>query len=307
VKRVAVWVGWVIWASLLMGIGVAWGWLGQSDLFRGLVNQTLRNTPPREVFQQDSVNILLLGCDETRDPRTKQILKKNARSDMMLVARLDFKNNLITALSIPRDLGVRIDGYGLSKINSYHDKGGPELSKHAVETVMGVPIDRVAVLDYDAFKRMVDLIGGVEVYVDKHLKYTDTWGDLYIDIKPGRQKLDGEQAMGFVRIRKLDSDFVRQSRQKDFLLAFKDGMLANPMRLPHVANEVQKALGGGLTNEEIASLALFARSVGPDNIKMGMIPVREQRGTTMLELDRGQLQAVLQDFKFRSAGYGMNQ
>lgn len=305
-KRFAVGLGWVIWASLLTGVGVAFGWLGQSDLFKGLVNQTLRQTPPKEVFHQESVNILLLGCDETRDPRTKKILKKNARSDMMLVARLDFKNNLITALSIPRDLGVRLNGYGLSKINSYHDRGGPELSRDAVETVMGVPIDRVAVLDYDAFKNMVDLIGGVEVYVDKPLKYTDTWGDLYIDIKPGRQKLNGEDAMGFVRIRKLDSDFVRQQRQKDFLLAFKDGMLANPMRLPHVANEVHKALGGGLSNEEIASLALFARSVGPENIKMGMIPVLEEQGTTMLALDRGRLQSVLQDFKFRPAGYGMN-
>lgn len=285
-KKFFLFIFYLAFCALVLVGGAAAGWLQSSDVLSGLVNQSIFNVPPRKVFRDAShLNLLILGCDETRDPRTKQILKKNARSDMMLVAQLDFEKNSIVGLSIPRDLEVDVPGHGARKINAFHDLGGKELAKQAVETILPIRIDRVIVIDYDAFKEMVDIVGGVEVFIDKKLKYTDTWGDLYVDLKPGRQVLDGEQAMGYVRVRKTDNDFGRQKRQREFLIAMKTSIEKNPRMLPRVADTSVKLFGGELSAGEMAAVMRFAQAVGPDNIKMEMLPIRERSTSTNLDID----------------------
>lgn len=275
------------------------GWLNSSEVIKAVISQTVFQTKPQDVFKdQTTMTLLLLGCDETRDPRTKQILKKHARSDMMLLAKLDFVRNRISGLSISRDIEAYHPEYGIHKINAFHDFGGPQASKQVVEETIGVPVDRVVVLDYDAFKRIVDLVGGVEVFIEKPLKYTDTWGDLYVDLKPGKQLLDGEQAMGYVRIRKVDSDFGRQERQRGFLLSVKEAVARNTQMLPKVADETVRLLGNELTPVEVASLMLFAQRVGADNIKMDMVPIVERRHSTNLDIDRQKLEELLEKYGF---------
>lgn len=296
VKKAIGWTAWIVWVGVLCLFGVAWGWLGSSPLMMEGVRQFFDNTPPEKVFNRNSVTLLLLGCDEERNNK-KQIIKKYARSDMMLVARIDFETDSITALSIPRDLGVQLPGYPKHKINAYHNIGGKELAQEATESVLGVNIDRTIVLDYEAFQKMVDSVGGVELFIEKELKYTDTWGDLYIDLKPGRHKLNGYEAMGYVRVRKSDSDFARQDRQKEFLVAFKDSVASNPTKLPAVANQAVGLFNGSLDEREIMALMRFAKGVPPNNIRMGMVPVRDGSGS-MLVLDQKGLQEKLIEFNF---------
>jgi anionic cell wall polymer biosynthesis LytR-Cps2A-Psr (LCP) family protein len=145
----------------------------------------------------------------------------------------------------------------------------------------GVKIDRVVVLDFNAFAGMVDMVGGVELNVPRRMYYKDEAGGLYIDLKPGRQVLDGSSAVGFVRYRKGDDDFHRQDRQKDFMLAFKTAAMKRPAQLPQVAQKAREVMGGALNDEEVASLVLFARAVGNDNIDLGMLPTVPTRSSNL--------------------------
>ncbi len=286
--------------SILAG-GVL-GWIGESSVLSSILRQSIARTTPQEVFDgqiqnKDALNLLLLGCDEDRAPGGKKILRQYARSDMMLLTRLDFAHNRITGVSIPRDTLAELPGYRSMRINAFHSIGGKDLAKQAVEALLDVPIDKVVVLNYKAFQEMVDLVGGVDIYVNKPLKYTDRAGGLFINLKPGRQVLKGYDAMCFVRYRHGDSDYARQDRQKDFILSFKEAVMKKPGLIGTVADKAVDVLGGELDAREVAALALFARKIGNDNIRMGQIPVLDA-GNFDLRVDTGHLRKTLRDFHF---------
>ena len=281
---------------MCLGLGAFAGWINSSAIVRTVVLQSLQHTDPREAWGgKDSVTLLILGCDEDRYYGGEQIIHHQARSDMMLVAKLDFKNNRVTGVSIPRDTLAAPAGYRREKINAFHLLGGPDLSKAAVESLMPVQIDRVVVLNYSAFQQMVDMVGGVKVNVPKAMDYDDNAGHLHIHLKPGLQLLDGSKAEDFVRFRHTDSDYMRQSRQKDFLLAFKRAVERRPGMLPEVAEKAREVMGNSLSPDEIASLALFVKGVGTNEIKMGMIPT-VAAGNFNLRVDKAKLPTVLRQF-----------
>lgn len=284
----------VFCSVVLLGAALA-RWVSESDVLAAGFVQRLRAETPDRVFDRDSINLLILGCDEDRAYGGAKVLRTQARSDMMLVARLDFKTNRISGVTIPRDLLVQLPGYRNQKINAYHSVGGADLAKQAAESVVGVPIDRVVTIDYEALKEMVDLVGGVEVFVEKKMKWTDKAGGLFIDLKPGRQTLDGYNAMCYVRFRHSDSDFARSDRQKNFLLAFKQASMGSPMMMNRVAGKAVQLFGGGLSPSEVAALALFSQKVSADNIKFGTIPVLPATRYD-LQIDRGQLRETLQQY-----------
>lgn len=290
--------------------GAAAGWAGQSSVMTELSKQTIMKTEPEDVFaengqEKDVLTLLVLGCDEERyyvpkgSGKQGQIINKAARSDMMLVVRLDFTNHKITGISIPRDTWISIDGH-TGKINGMHKFGGKELATKAAEKALGneVHVDRTIVLNFDAFKDMVNILGGIEIFVPRNMKHSDVRGGLVFDLKKGRQKLNGNDAMGFVRFRKGDSDFKRQERQQDFMVAFKDAMKANMAVAPKIAEKSIELADGAFSAKEIASLMLFAQSVGSDNIKLGMLPIVEIAGSTDLQIDIGKRNDALREFGF---------
>jgi polyisoprenyl-teichoic acid--peptidoglycan teichoic acid transferase len=279
------------------------GWISTSAIARSMVIHAIRRDSPQDSWGgKQSVNLLVLGCDEDRYYGGQQVIHKQARSDMMLVARLDFKNNRITGISIPRDTLAAPAGYRRHKINAYHLLGGPDLSKAAVESILPVEIDRVVVLNYRAFESMIDLVGGVTVEVPKKMDYDDNRGHLHIHLKPGVQHLNGEEAVGFVRFRHTDDDFHRQARQKAFLIAFKKAVLRSPGVLPQVADKAREVTGNSLTPDEIVSLALFTRTVGSQNIKMGMVPTLSA-GSYNLRVDKQKLPKVLREYNLAPLGF----
>lgn len=301
-KRKPLWrriVGGVFYGTLCvaaLGVGAGYRYLRDNPTFYEILVNQINPKEPEETFNKDSVTLLILGVDEDRSPRTKQIVREQARSDMMLVTRLDFKANEVTGVSIPRDTLLALPGYRMQKVNAYHAIGGKELAQRAVEFMLGIGVDRTIVIDYKSLQEMVDMLGGVKINVEKRLKYHDNWGDLHVDLKPGPQVLDGYQAMGYVRIRKSDDDFQRQARQKQFLMAFKDAMQKNMLLAPQVVEKAAESLGGGMSKEEIATLSHFARKVGADNIKLGVIPV-ESAGGYDLRVNQSQLYKTLQEFR----------
>ena len=293
--------------------GSAAGWVNQTPMARAIAHQVISRPEPKQVFQRDVLTVLLLGCDVDLTVGGARVTKRAARSDMMMVARIDFANGEVTGVSIPRDTECRLPGYRRMKINGYHAIAEPgqeaELTKRAVEHLLpGVAIDRVVTLDYVAFMRAVDLIGGIEVIVPFAMKYTDRAGGLYIDLKEGNRHLDGLKAMGFVRYRKGDpgyrdvTDFDRQENQKKLLVAFRDKSVQQMDRLPQIVQEAKAVFGNALTEDEVAALAFFAKDLPPEKIRIGQIPVRELRGTTNLRVEEETLPDVLQQFNLLPYG-----
>lgn len=297
----------LIW-GVALGAGSVLGFIGRSEIMAEALRIQANRIEPQQVFAltsgqpRSAITVLVLGCDEDRyygGPASERqaggILRHASRSDMMLVARLDFEEDKVTGLSIPRDLLVQLPGYRTHKINAYHaigfNSGGAakakELARDASEQVLGLKIDRVVVLDFIAFQKMIDMLGGVEMFIQRDMKYTDRAGGLFIDLKKGRQVLDGYQAMGFVRFRKGEDDFHRQQRQRELMLAIKDRAFERWQVSPEVADMSLKVLGQTFSATEVASLALFMRSVRSEDIVLEPVPVLEGPGTGLRVDTRG--------------------
>ncbi len=312
--RIALVLAWVGIAGVCLGAGLLQGWASRSKILPSLIKLQLTQQKPEVTFKADTLTLLILGCDEDRyyagagHKKPGQVLRHASRSDMMLVAKIDFVKKRISGISIPRDLVWSVPGYKETKINAYHAIGyreggsekAKELARRAAEGVTGIPIDRVVVLDFDAFKAMIDLVGGVEVYVPRNMDYDDNAGDLHIHLKKGRQMLSGYDAMGYVRYRHGDSDFKRQDRQKDLMMALKDRVLKQWQKTPEVVDKSIDLLGHAFTPEEIAAMALFGRKIGGDNFHMDMVPVFENDGTSNLRLDADGLDEKLKALHLKS-------
>lgn len=293
-------------SALVFAGGIA-GWLNNSEIIRGIAIQKITNTTPQKVFADssdggDSLTVLILGCDKDLYYGGKQVINSHARSDMMMVARLDFNRKIVGAISIPRDTLCEVPGYRRQKINGYHAIGGPDLAKRAVEEILpSVNIDRVAVLNFDAFVEIVDILGGVELYIPKDMKYDDNAGNLHIDLKKGRQELNGTEALGFVRFRKGhnggDSDFERQKRQKDLMLAIKEKLIRNWTQSTNVLDKTVDVSGKAFDKEEMSSLFLYMSSLDPEKIRMGQVPVVDIPGTYDLSVDGTKLEKALREFR----------
>lgn len=290
------------------------GFMLRSETLRGVVGGMLGQTPEK-VFKGNTLTLLVLGCDEERYFGGQQILSSSARSDMMLLTKLDFDRKTISALSIPRDIYIRHSTVDFkhsdpditgSRINAFHAYGGADLAEKSIEKIFDVPIDRTVVLNFDAFQELIDLLGGIEVYIKKDMQYTDVRGGLEIDLRKGRQNLSGYQAMGYVRFRKGagENDFTRQDRQKELIMAIKDKILHQPTLIPLVADKTVEILNRRLTGGELGSLIWFAQQVPTEGIKMGSMPVNEPKrrpgGAALLYLDKEKLPDVLAEYGFKT-------
>ena len=215
-------------AALLMlaGAGAYAGYIYHSSrAMRQYAAPLLENATVASQFPNtQAINLMLIGRDYDYN-NSDQVLKSHARSDMLMVARVDFTHNVIRILSIPRDTGANIPNYGVQKINSANELGGPQLTEATVQQNFGIASDHYVSLDFSGFVKAIDRIGGVDCTVDKKMDYDDNWGHLHIHLTPGYQHLDGEQAMGFVRFRHTDSDITRTQRQQALLASLKQKLM----------------------------------------------------------------------------------
>ena len=218
------------------------------------------------------VNILVLGIDADRG---------NAqRSDTMMILSVGYGSVKLT--SILRDTLVDIEGHGSGKINGAYAYGGAELAMRTVNATFDMNITKYVVVDYLTLSRLVDAVGGIDLVISEaemgqvnanNARYA---GSTFIESELGYMPqalteysqdgetpvhLDGLQALGYARIRKLDSDFMRTSRQRKVVSAVLDAVRAqlwNPLmyaRLIDVlVNNVQTNMGA----VEIASLGMKA-------------------------------------------------
>lgn len=199
---------------------------------------------------------------------------------MLMVAHLDFAKHDVNLLSIPRDTRALIRGHGYSKINAAHKYGGPPLTAETVQSNFGIPTDKYVAVDFDGFEEAINLLGGVDLTIDKKMDYDDDWGHLHIHLKPGFQHLTGEEAMGFVRFRHSDSDLVRVQRQQALLAALK-AKLRDPRtlaKLPQLLDLLDSHVESDLTTDQKIVLARFIHDTPRSEIKMATLPSSEGFG-----------------------------
>ncbi|NKB18319.1 MAG: LCP family protein, partial [Pseudanabaena sp. CRU_2_10] len=196
------------------------------------------------------VNILVLGTivltsdlpDAEQKPKEKYLAQVNStlngQSDAILLVRFDPTIKKISALSVPRDSRVDIPGIGYGKINSANYVGGASLSAQTVSQTLGnVEIDRYFRVNVDGFGKLVDALGGVDIYVPKRMKYQDDSQHLYINLNPGQQHLNGSKAVQYMRFRYDDlGDIGRVQRQQTLIRALIEQKLnlATVSRLPDI-------------------------------------------------------------------------
>jgi LCP family protein required for cell wall assembly len=217
------------------------------------------------------LTILLLGIDQRPDQGAAA--GDPGRTDTMLLVSVDFDAHAVALVSIPRDGFVAIPNHGQERVNAAYTLGeldqrggGPALAKRTVAQVFGVPVDRFALVDVHSMEQIIDTLGGITIdnptrLVDTQYP-TDDYRTITIDIPAGRQVMDGVTAVEYARTRHPDSDFGRQARQQQVLLAIREQALQiqTVARLPRLVPQVLGMLHTDLSPLEIGQLLGFARS-----------------------------------------------
>lgn len=228
------------------------------------------------------VNLLVMGLDY----RDWAAGEGAPRTDTMILFTIDPLSKTAGILNIPRDLWVAIPGFGYGKINTAYQLGeayklpggGPELAMKTVEGLIGVPIDFYAQIDFGAFIKFIDEIGGVKLDIQEPIK-VDLLGDnTFKKLKPGRQVLNGEIALAYARARNTEGgDFDRARRQQEVVMAIRNQMLRfdNLPRMiakaPVLYQEFSSGVRTNLSLDQAIRLAWFAKDVAEENINHAII------------------------------------
>lgn len=262
----------------------------------------------------ERVTILFMGLD-LRDWE-----KDNGppRTDTMVLFTIDPVALTAGMLSIPRDLWVEIPGYEHNRINTAYflgesykvPGGGPALALQTVENLLGVPIQYYAVIEFTAFERMIDEIGGIDVLVKERMKISPIGRtSIWLDAKP--YHLDGAETLAYARARKTEGgDFDRAERQQQVALAIRDRVVGFDMipllitKLPTLYQELKAGVRTNLIDpgappnqlidqlQQLISLGLIALDLDPATIKKGVIGPPDQVVFTLLPSGAQVLQPV---------------
>lgn len=228
------------------------------------------------------VSMLVMGLDY----RDWQAGEGPPRTDTMILLTVDPVNRTAGILSIPRDLWVSIPGYDYGRINTAYQLGeayklpggGPQLASETVEELLGIKIDYYAQVDFGAFARFIDEIGGVEVDVTEELKLDPLGDGNTKKLKPGHYNLPGNLALAYVRLRKTEGgDFDRSQRQQQVIMGIRKRILEYDMlpmlisKAPALYNEISSGVHTNLGLDQAIRLAWLAIQIPEENIKRGAI------------------------------------
>ncbi len=220
-----------------------WGMTGEGVIAGSPITDPLR--------EGERVNVLIIGMDKLAEGY------KWARTDTIIVASFDPETEDVALVSIPRDTRVVVGDSGYDKINAAFAKGGPELAVSTVQRFLDIPIHYYVWVRIEGFAELVDIIGGVEIDVPQDMDYEDPTQDLYIHLKAGRQLLDGDKAMQFVRFRGYDdADLGRIRSQQEFIMAVAQ-KLKNPLMLLKLPELIRQAASLVRTNMPVQSMVEY--------------------------------------------------
>ncbi len=240
----------------------------------------------KSLFVPQKTNVLLMATDED-----------GTRTDTLMLCSFDKSTKAISIISIPRDTYVTVSdenydimnedypqpGRQSMKINAVHhfagDKDAVRLTKNEVSRLVDADIDYYVKVDFDAFRYIIDSLGGIDFYVPQNMTYSDPYQDLYINLKEGQQVLNGEQAEHLLRYRSgyATADIGRIEVQQDFMKAFisqtlsKGTILTNP-KVYLDAIFKYDFLETDMTASDIATYAFLAGGIDIDSVQTMTLP-----------------------------------
>ncbi|AOZ91701.1 LCP family protein [Paenibacillus crassostreae] len=265
------------------------------------------------------VTMLLLGTDYR--PKTGTHL-----TDVMMVAAFNPETKSATVVSIPRDTRIDLDGYKVRKANAYYpnfldvasDSGIPALDEMKVmfAKYMDIPIDYAMVINFQGFSDVVDALGGVNVNISMDMCYKDNADGTDIDLTEGPAKLDGEDALGYVRYRKSSSgckprtkesdDFSRNERQNEVLHSLIDQMqtFSGVTKLGKVIDAVDENMEIDMEQAQLKNMIATYWNISKDNVKF--MPVTGNWKSPYVYLDDEVVDKAKQALKDEIAGNSLS-
>ena len=202
-----------------------------------------------DILSYNRVNILIVGCDE---------IENYGRADTIVFLSISPKTKDALILSIPRDTRVEIPERGMDKINHAYAFGGKKLISETVSLFLDMPIHFYAIADFIGFVNIIDELGGVEIDVEKEMHYVDKAGGLDINLSPGKQILDGEKSLQYIRFRqdKL-GDLGRIKRQQKLALAVIEKMtnFDSIAKIPQISEGMSEYIETDIKVQDAIALA----------------------------------------------------
>jgi polyisoprenyl-teichoic acid--peptidoglycan teichoic acid transferase len=224
----------------------------------------------------ERLNILLMGIDQrpNDDP-------DKTRTDTMIILTLDPASKSAGMMSIPRDLYVPLPNRGQDRINTAHVYGGPTYAMQSVEYNFGIPMQHYVRVNFNALTTLVDLVGGIDLYVDEDINdqsYPDmNYGYDPFIISAGWHHMDGATALKYARTRHGSSDFYRMRRQQQVIMALRDRVLSTDAvtkllpNAPQILLTLRDSISTDFSPSEIVQLALFAKDLPPERISKVLV------------------------------------
>jgi LCP family protein required for cell wall assembly len=218
------------------------------------------------------INILLLGVDDG-DPGN---VESPRRSDTMIVASINPTDRTVELLSIPRDTRVNIAGrMGYNKITEAYFYGGSDLAVRTVSEFLQIPINNYVVIDWQAFIKIVDILGGVDLKIERDMNYEDPYENLSIHLHKGNQHLDGKKAGEYVRFRHDElGDIGRVQRQQYFLEALTNQLLqaGTILKIPSLLTTITHYVKTDLNSYTLLKVANILKDIKADSLHTDMVP-----------------------------------
>ena len=224
------------------------------------------------------INILVMGVD------TRDTTASSKNTDTMFVMSIDPVTQTARGLAMPRDLWVPIilgngDSAGKERINTAYATGGMDAAEATVEHLLGINIDYYVLIDFDGFKQIINLLGGVDVHIpeglgvdDPYYSETEAPGDYYpCEFPPGDYHMDGSQALCYARVRRNSDDRERIIRQQTVIYAVIDkaaqlDLLSSPKNLVNLWKRYKDTVKTDISDLQIAGFADLAVHIDRDKL-----------------------------------------
>lgn len=260
-----------------------------------------------EQIEDEIINLAIFGTDED-----------GFRADVSMVASFNTTTKALSLIAVPRDTRVTMTNemtsylekngrtvperngvYGQCKLTEVHAYAGEgkrsTFSVMMLEEILGIKMDYYIKVDLSAFRDIVDAIGGVDMEVQDRLYYVDPYQDLYIDLQPGYQHLNGDKAEQLVRFREgyAQKDLKRIQVQQDFMRAFlakvcsTESILKNMNRLIEVALDKTES---NITLSEALKYVKYLKDINPQNMTTATIP---GEGGAYFDMDKDGTKALI--------------
>ncbi len=230
------------------------------------VKSVYGKTPIYKVQKKDPniENILVLGTD------SRDVTKERGRSDAMIVVSYNKKTGAIKMVSILRDSLVPIEGRGWNRINAAYSFDGVGLAVNTVNQLLDLDIQRFVVVDFNGVTDFIDRAGGVTISLtQKEVDYLTNYSGGKVKYNVGPNNFNGDRALAYMRIRKIDSDFKRTARQRNVIETLAKKIITEKS-LSEIYDLTNFAFGLVKTNISLTELTSVIGNIASDALQNGL-------------------------------------